>query len=57
MATDHFHDDHGRYAGPIKKTNTAYPPSPYGDGQHCQGCGQHFVDRHLDGCPYASRWD
>lgn len=50
-----FNDSSGRYQGPMK-TKTSFPPSPYGDGDTCPECGQHFIQGHAPGCSKASKW-
>lgn len=49
MATDHWRDEKGRYAGPLK-IKTAYPPTPYGDDDCCNGCGAHYLVAHASDC-------
>lgn len=52
-----FRDKFGRYVGPMK-TKTSFPPSPYGAaGEHCLGCGMHWLDPHALGCAYRGPWD
>lgn len=54
-ASSPFTDSSGRYMGPMK-TKTSYPPSPYGEGDTCPECGQHFTQGHAPGCSKASKW-
>lgn len=50
-----FTDSSGRYQGPMK-TKTSFPPSPYGEGDTCPECGQHYTQGHAPGCSKASKW-